>query len=493
MPVRTLKTPVRMRSPAAADSARLMASWDPRRPLAALWSAGAGGERSRWSVLAEPAGTYRFEMGAGGAGRSRWIGSDPPPADFTHDPLADLGAVTGAVTGATRRDARGGDGAAPFQEGRGGWIGSISYELGRVLEPAASGPRRPGDDRGLPLIEFHRCPAERTIIIDQATGTVSAPDTGEFDPFVRGAPPGGFTLGALRSATGREGYMAAVARGVEYIRAGDVFQVNLAHRLSARFEGSTRALFLRLAGSALPWYGAYLESADGGARRAVLSMSPELFVEFDPRSRAITTRPMKGTRPGGADPRELAASLKDRAELAMIIDLMRNDLGRVCSFRSVRVPDARTIESHGVAAIPAEERRATRGATHPSVWQAVGTVTGVLREGLGVRDVLGACFPPGSVTGAPKIRAMQIIDELEPVARGAYCGCVGWIGDDGHFAFNVAIRTAIVTGKSGSAALDDIRGGVLDYSVGAGIVADSNPDAEWRETLDKAAVFEGLM
>jgi para-aminobenzoate synthetase component 1 len=224
-------------------------------------------------------------------------------------------------------------------------------------------------------------------------------------------------------------------------------------------------------------------------------MSPELFLEFDAATRRVTTRPMKGTRPGNADPAELEASPKDRAELNMIIDLMRNDLGRVCRFGSVRVESVRTIEGHGqsspphlLTCSPAHEPPSRNRS--PALWQATGTVTGELHEGLDACDLLGAAFPPGSVTGAPKIRAMQIIDELEPVARGPYCGCIGWIGDDGSAAFSVAIRTALITGTAGDRSPDWIEDGVLDYSVGAGIVADSDPESEWRETLDKAGVLE---
>jgi len=188
------------------------------------------------------------------------------------------------------------------------------------------------------------------------------------------------------------------------------------------------------------------------------------------------TRPMKGTRPAGGDPAELERSVKDRAELNMIIDLMRNDLGRVCRAGSVRVERAREIERHG----------GERG-----VWQATATVSGELRDGIGLARVLGAAFPAGSVTGAPKIRAMQIIDELEPVRRGPYCGSIGWIGNDGAAELSVAIRTALVSGAPGDGP-GEVREGVLDYSVGAGIVADSDPSAEWRETMDKAGVMRAI-
>jgi anthranilate/para-aminobenzoate synthase component I len=155
---------------------------------------------------------------------------------------------------------------------------------------------------------------------------------------------------------------------------------------------------------------------------------------------------------------------------------MRNDLGRVCEFGSVRVDEPRVIERHG-------------GRGEGGVWQGVATVSGTVRAGLDLADVLRATFPPGSVTGAPKIRAMQIIDELEPVPRGPYCGAIGFISDCGRAAFNVAIRTAVLHSRAPGAGPDGPW--TLDYSVGAGIVADSRPDLEWRETLAKAGALLG--
>jgi para-aminobenzoate synthetase component 1 len=165
----------------------------------------------------------------------------------------------------------------------------------------------------------------------------------------------------------------------------------------------------------------------------------------------------------------------------MIVDLMRNDLGRVCDFGSVRVETPRQIETHG------GPRR--------GVLQATAAVSGTLRPGLTIADVLATAFPGGSVTGAPKIRAMQIIDELEPIQRGPYCGCFGWIGDDGAAAFNILIRTALLTGTPAgpaTAPASTLADGTLDYSIGAGIVADSDPEAEWEETLAKAGILRGL-
>ncbi|MEE8153446.1 MAG: chorismate-binding protein, partial [Phycisphaerales bacterium] len=156
--------------------------------------------------------------------------------------------------------------------------------------------------------------------------------------------------------------------------------------------------------------------------------------------------------------------------LHMIVDLMRNDLGRVCEYGSVRVPQSRAIE------------------THPTVHQGVAEITGSLRADVTLGRLLGATFPGGSVTGAPKIRAMQIIDELESICRGPYCGAIGWISDHGFTRLNMAIRTIALTGRRKTGAWDKMVG-TLDYGVGGGIVADSQPIAEYRETLDKAAVL----
>lgn len=307
------------------------------------------------------------------------------------------------------------------------------------------------------------------------------------------------------SLLGHLGYTRGVERVLDYIRDGDCYQVNLAHTLVAPFEGSPRAAFAMLADRADPPFAMYVEappeSLEGGGTRhcAMLSLSPELFLDYDAATRRVITRPMKGTRPcvPGAH-EELEASEKDRAELAMIVDLMRNDLGRVCEVGSVRVDVPRRIERHDNAA--------------GGVWQAIAQVSGTLRDECDAVDLIAATFPAGSVTGAPKIRAMQIIDELEPEPRGIYCGSGIHIRADGSMTLSVAIRTALIEGVShddgtsgiasdadasrsggvSNAAADRIRG-TLRYSVGAGIVADSVPDAEWRETLVKAGPLGGVV
>ncbi len=389
---------------------------------------------------------------------------------LTRDPLADLDAILRA----TALDPRLLQPAAvPF---RGGWIGCFSYDLGRVIEPRAAhareGPAKT-DVGGWPLIELAWCPD--ALVFDHLrvrwTRIGDAPHP---------SPPGGpvhddsVHLGEIDAETAPGQYEAMVARTIEYIAAGDVFQANISQRFHAAFDGSTRALALAAFSSAQPWYGAYLESPG----RNLLSLSPELFLQTNPLTGCVITRPIKGTRPISCDPRELRDSIKDEAELNMIVDLMRNDLGRVCEYGSVKAVQPRMIE------------------THPTVHHGVAEVAGVLRENMSAGDVLRATFPPGSVTGAPKIRAMQIIDELESAPpgedRGPYCGAIGFISDCGAMTLNVAIRTLLLEGEGEEDRNDVLRHGRLTYSAGAGIVADSVPARELQETLDKTAALRNI-
>ena len=221
-------------------------------------------------------------------------------------------------------------------------------------------------------------------------------------------------------------YERAVARGIEYIRAGDVFQVNLSQRFTGSVRTSATEIYRRLALNSPAWFGAYYADAD----YALVSNSPELFLDVSPdlssSRRHIITRPIKGTRPNiaGMD-HELHNSIKDQAELNMIVDLERNDLGRICHIGTVKVTEPRTIEEH------------------PTVYHGAATIEGILREDVTFVDLLRATFPGGSVTGAPKIRSMQIIEELEPVRRGPYCGAIGFLSVTGHIQFNLAIRTMV--------------------------------------------------
>jgi para-aminobenzoate synthetase component 1 len=356
-----------------------------------------------------------------------------------------------------------------------GYVGFIEYEQGAAWEPSASAHASP-----LPAMTWFRC--DDALIFDHADRAWSILGT----PPVRevlmnlasNAPQPTFSAGPLASIEGRDAYTRAVQRGIEYIRAGDVYQVNLSHELRGPFTGNTRACFTAMTAAAAPALGAYFElTAPDNTRRAILSMSPELFLDLD--GRRVQTRPMKGTRPGASNPSELDTSEKDRAELNMIIDLMRNDLGRVCEFGSLRVDARRSIEHHG-------------GGPSGGVLQATGTVSGTLRDGVTIEDLLHATFPGGSITGAPKIRAMQIIRELERTDRGVYCGSIGYIDDTGRSQFSIAIRTAVVDGTSRDPRADHVETGTISFRVGAGIVADSDPIEEWNETLVKAAAIRAI-
>jgi para-aminobenzoate synthetase component 1 len=263
----------------------------------------------------------------------------------------------------------------------------------------------------------------------------------------------------------RRDYLVAVARAVEYIHAGDCFQVNVAQRLLSPLAGAAGLcpleLYARLRRRNPAPFAGYFDLGDF----ALASASPERFLRV--AGGAVETRPIKGTRPRGRTPeedcqraRELLASAKDRAENVMIVDLLRNDLGRVCAYGSVAV--------HAVCRLESFEY----------VHHLVSEVRGRLRPGLGPLDLLRAAFPGGSVTGAPKVRAMEIIAELEPTARGPYCGSLGYVGFDGCMDTNILIRTFTV-GR-----------GWAQFPAGGGIVADSTPEGEYAETLHKA---EGLV
>lgn len=253
-------------------------------------------------------------------------------------------------------------------------------------------------------------------------------------------------------------YLHMLRRGIDYIHAGDCFQVNLAQRLAHPQTTPPLEIYERLrTRNAAPFAG-YFDLGDF----VLASASPERFLQL--QSGEVETRPIKGTRPRGLYPMEdmarggdLLESDKDRAENVMIVDLLRNDLGRVCQYGSIRVSQVCQLE------------------TFPYVHHLVSEVRGRLRPGLDAVDLLRATFPGGSVTGAPKIRAMEIITELERVARGPYCGCLGWLGYDGSMDTNILIRT-LVLGK-----------GWIHFAVGGGIVADSMPEREYEETWHKAA------
>jgi para-aminobenzoate synthetase component 1 len=269
----------------------------------------------------------------------------------------------------------------------------------------------------------------------------------------------------LRSGLSRAAYEA----GVEAVRAsiadGDIYQANLTRRLEASFRGDPWPLYRRLRTGDPALFAAYLDlgaSPLTGARRAIVSASPEPFLSVSGDGH-VATNPIKGTRPRGRDreddrrlARELLASEKDRAENVMIVDVLRNDLGRVCRPGSVRVPRLCRLERTA------------------AVQHLVSTVTGRLSAGRDAFDLLAASFPGGSITGAPKIRAMELLETLEPVRRGPYTGIAGWLGPDGAMATSILIRTFVADGER------------LTLHVGGGITWRSEPAAEWDETVAKA-------
>lgn len=357
---------------------------------------------------------------------------------------------------------------APFA---GGAIGHFSYEFGRRLlgQRDDSGRARPWPD-----YHFNIYPA--CYVYDHATGqaTLRAIDTQvgaaalEILETALQKTPGrepefhaGPDFTANRS---REDYLAAVASIREAIAAGEIYQANLAQFFSTPASGDPATLFNRLRSVNPAPFSAYLDQGD----RTLLSSSPELFLRTE--GDRIWTRPIKGTRPRGADDAEDAArreallnSEKERAELLMIVDMERNDLGRLAKYGSVQVNELYHLESYA------------------TVHHLIGEVEARLRPGVTLASLLQATFPGGSITGAPKWRAMEIIARHEPTPRDVFCGAIGWLGFNGDLELNIAIRT--ITCQEGRA----------DFGVGAGIVWDSEPESEYEETLHKAkALFTAL-
>jgi len=358
-----------------------------------------------------------------------------------------------------------GDPRLPFS---GGAIGAFGYDLAWRLETLPSRHRHDQE----PLMAVGVYPS--ALVVDhirRRSFLVNARgDARALERFARafGAsspdPVPFACLGTVRSTLEWPAYLDAFARVQAYIRAGDCYQVNLARRFEGCAAGDPWSLYAALRGVNPVPFGAYLELP--GWR--VLSASPERFLHI--RGDRVETRPIKGTRPRDPDPerdRALAEALltspKDRAENLMIVDLLRNDLGRACRIGSVRVPELFRLEGF------------------PRVHHLVSRITGRLEPGKGAPDLLRGAFPGGSVTGAPKIRAMEVIEELETHARGFYCGAIGYLGFDGSMDTNIAIRTLVMTGRR------------FHFWSGGGIVADSRARQEFEETLHKAAPFLDLL
>ncbi len=444
-------------------AARRLAGADARaRGLVFLDSAMAHPVLGRWSyVMARPFGRFTVEGGV-----PRWDGERQ-----TGDPLAAL----------RERLARHAQprlpGEAAFQAGAAGYI---AYEAGRLFDRFPTPQPEPGEGPEIDLGFY-----DVVVAFDLAARRALLISTGwpETEPARRArrarerlaevtaelaAPPPALgpavTAAEWRSNFDAARYREAVADVIAYIRAGDIFQANFTQRFEAALETAgggaidPLALYDQLRRANPATFAALIL----GAERVIASSSPERFVKLD--GREVEARPIKGTVPRSVEPtldafrgRELTASEKDRAENVMIVDLLRNDLSRVCQPGTVRVPRLCGLE------------------TYANVHHLVSVVTGELKEGRDGLDLIAASFPGGSITGAPKIRAMEIIRELEGRPRGVYCGSIGYIGFDGTMDFNIAIRTVTM------------ENGMASFGVGGGITALSDPAAEHEESLTKAA------
>jgi len=438
-----------------------------------------------FAALHERRGSFFLDsaQAAGGLGAYSFIGFEPfqslqakgreialsGPAGIQRS----LGDPLEALRQACSRVAPPPPGPLPFASGA---VGYLSYELGR---PAPRGGPAAGDELAIPDMEFgfydrvlafEVASGRAFVAVHAENGESDAAEAERLEADVRAAldrprsvAPAVFSPAVQANLT-RQEYLAAVNRIKEYLRAGDVYQVNLTQRFEAPYTGDPYSLYQRLRQYSPAPFAAYLNFGDF----QVLSSSPERFLRR--QGDRVETRPIKGTRPRGSHPdedariaRELIASEKDRAELLMIVDLERNDLGRVCRPGSIRVEQLYHLESH------------------PTVHHLIGNVSGTLRPECDTVDCLRAMFPGGSITGAPKVRAMQIIDELETRRRDLYTGAVGYLGFDGNCDLNLAIRTIVC------------RRGRAYYGAGGGIVADSDPAAEYEESLQKGRAMRAAL
>ncbi len=373
------------------------------------------------------------------------------------------------------------------------WIGYFAYELGHILEPAtlkinqqsitqeAKAASQETSKHAFPLFELYYCPD--WLRQDTNTGQWQLHHASHQLPDWFQAMDASCDDSKKQCAKinlscdldlSKQQFTKIVKRGLAYVAAGDVYQVNLSHRLMANAtEGNTplsREVMMRLAEHSPAWYAGLIEAGGSDPQkpgdRFVASVSPELLLHKQADG-LLTTRPIKGTRSDVEDQANLARSVKDTAELDMITDLMRNDLGRICDIGSVKVASKREIEQH------------------PSIQHGVSTITGRLRPDIALTDMMRAIFPGGSVTGAPKIRAMQIIHELETGSRGPYCGSLCWFMNH-EFSMSVGIRTI-------EGVRQDNLAWELAYRTGCGIVADSVPEDEYQESLIKTRPFMSLL
>jgi para-aminobenzoate synthetase component 1 len=370
---------------------------------------------------------------------------------------------------------------------RGGWVGYFSYELGRYIERL---PQTTIDDLQMPLIRL--CFYDKLICYDHIEGIcwlialqlqndVEKPEAKLAAlekllaksqeillPQPRPADIENIDFSQIQCNMDKDYYLKTIEKIKRYIYDGDVYQINFSQRFECDYNARPIELYHWQNHYNPSGYAAYI---DGGSFH-IVSASPEMFITI--QDGVISTKPIKGTRPRISDANkgkqinainfdELVNSEKEQAELNMIIDLERNDVARICEHGTRKVIQPRTIESY------------------PTVFHAVATVAGELCDGISFCDILKAMFPGGSITGAPKIRSMEIIDETEPTARGIYTGSIGFIGIDSSACLNIAIRTIIITDEKALA------------QTGGGIVADSDPEAEWNETITKArALLAGI-
>jgi len=369
----------------------------------------------------------------------------------------------------------------------GGWVGYFSYELGRYIETL---PETTIDDLEMPLIRL--CFYDRLIAYDHIEGACwlialqLSQDSEEPEEKLAGlekllsesqkirveqpaaADIDNIDFSQIRCNMDKDYYLQAVEKIKRYIYDGDIYQVNFSQRFECNYDAGPIVLFHWQNYFNPSPYAAYMNAGSFH----IVSASPEMFITITDGT--IRTKPIKGTRPrigdeaqgkrvNAANFDELLRSEKEQAELNMIIDLERNDVAKICEPGTRKVIQPRTIESY------------------PTVFHAVATVAGKLRREVTLCDCLKAVFPGGSITGAPKIRSMEIIDETEPTARGVYTGSIGFIGIDGNVCLNIAIRTIIIKEQKAYT------------QTGGGIVADSDPEAEWQETITKArALIAGI-
>ena len=413
-------------------------------------------------------------------GRYDIIAADPMLAVITRGAQTEVHAGS-SVDVSTRdpfdilRDCLGGPGECvhglPFS---GGALGYFSYDLGRRIERL---PEQAEDAEQIPdmavgvydwalVVDHHE---RRSFLVSQGRDSRSAARWPGLLSRFRSVCPGPVrqafrVTDAPQSNMSFDQYSEAFHRIKHYIREGDCYQVNLAQRFDTRVEGSLWQAYRMLRQWNPAPFAAYMNTP----YCQLLSCSPERFLKV--RDGVVETKPIKGTRPRSQRPeedarlaRELRHSQKDRAENIMIVDLLRNDLGKVCVPGTIRVPELFEIESYA------------------TVHHLVSTVTGELGEGSDSLDLLRACFPGGSITGAPKLRAMEIIEELEPHRRGVYCGSIGYTGFDGAMDTSIAIRTLVHSNGS------------LRFWAGGGIVADSELEAEYQETFDKVTAMLKLL